>query len=235
MANTGAGKREAAERACDFVQPGMRLGLGTGSTAALFVAELGRRVGAGLDVVGVPTSEATRIQAEALGIRLATLDEEPRLDLTIDGADEIDADLNLIKGGGGALLREKLVAAASDRMIVVADRGKRVEALGRFPLPVEVVPFGVETTCRRIRALLADLRLPTRLGIRHRPDGGVFVTDGGHLIADLQLDAIAAPAELAAALKELLGVVEHGLFVRLASLALIGDADGVIELRPSLS
>src|SRR5258708_5832954 len=138
-----ARKRQAAARALDFVRPGMRLGLGTGSTAAHFVALLAERVQAGLKVVGVPTSEATRAQAERLGVPLTTLDETPELDLTVDGADEIAPDLTLIKGGGGALLREKIVAAASARMVVIADESKWGKTLGRFPLPVEVMPFGL--------------------------------------------------------------------------------------------
>lgn len=225
-------KRLAAIRVCDWVEPGMRLGLGTGSTAALFVDELGRRVAAGLDVVAVPTSEATRRQAEALGIRVATLEQQPELDLTIDGADELDPALNLIKGGGGALLREKLVAAASRRMIVVADTTKRVATLGAYALPVEVVPFGLETTCRRLRAVLADLGLPAHVPLRLLPDGTPYLTDGGHVLLDLPLGRIVSPADLADALKRVLGVVEHGLFVAMAQLALIGGPDGVIEVRP---
>ncbi len=225
------GKRAAAERAVMLVRDGMRLGLGTGSTAAFFVEALGRRRATGLDVVAVPTSEATRRQAEALGIRLATLDEEPELDLTVDGADEIGPDLILIKGGGGALLREKLVAAASRRMVVIADGSKWVATLGRFPLPVEVVPFGFESTRRRLSALLSDtVRRAIEPALRKGADGAPFVTDGGHWIVDAQLDAIPAPAELAVSLKATLGVVEHGLFVGLAHAALIGTPDGVMEV-----
>src|ERR1700747_2107271 len=145
-------KRAAPARALVFVRPGMRLGLGTGSTAAHFVTLLGERVRAGLDVVAVPTSEATRAQAERLGISLTALDETPQLDLTVDGADEIAPDLSLIKGGGGALLREKIVASASARMVVIADESKWGSALGRFPLPIEVVPFGLAATRRKIEA-----------------------------------------------------------------------------------
>ena len=224
------GKRAAAERACDLVRDGMRLGLGTGSTAALFVEALGRRVADGLDIVAVPTSEATRIQAAGLGIRLTDLDAAPELDLTIDGADEIGPGLDLIKGGGGALLREKIVAAASRRMVVVADGSKQVEALGRFPLPVEIVPFGVETTRRRIAALLHELALPSDLRLRSGPDGRPFLTDGGHLILDLHLGRVPDTAGFAAALKATLGVVEHGLFIGLAAGALIGTERGVMEV-----
>ena len=226
-------KRAAALSACDLIEPGMRLGLGTGSTAAFFVDALGRRVRDGLDIIGVPTSEATRRRAEALGIRLATLDEQPELDLVVDGADELDGRLHLIKGGGGALLREKLVAAAGRRMVVVADAAKQVSTLGRFPLPVEIVPFGMATTTRRICDLLAGLGLPTEATLRRTADGAPFTTDGRHVILDLRLGAIPDPAALGSALKAVLGVVEHGLFTGLASLALIGGPEGVIEVRPA--
>lgn len=219
-------KLAAARRACDLVEDGMRLGLGTGSTAAFFVAALGQRVAAGLNVVGVPTSEATRRQADTLGIRLATLEEEPELDLTVDGADEIDPALNLIKGGGGALLREKIVASASRRMLVIADASKEVGTLGRFPLPVEVVPFGLETTRRRVAALLREMGFAAEPKLRRRPDGSVYETDGGHLILDMALGAIPDAPALARALSGLVGVVEHGLFIGLASAALIGTESG---------
>src|SRR5512142_2425573 len=158
-------KRAAAARALDYVRPGMRLGLGTGSTAKHFVDLLGERVRSGLDVVAVPTSEATHKQALDCGIRLTTLDETPELDLTIDGADEIAPDLSLIKGGGGALLREKIVAAASARMVVIADASKYVATLGRFPLPVEVVPFGLAATRRAVEraCALAGCAGPTQV------------------------------------------------------------------------
>jgi ribose 5-phosphate isomerase A len=181
----------------------------------------------GLDIVGIPTSEATRRQADSLGIRLTTLEETPELDLTIDGADELDDRLRLIKGGGGALLREKIVASASRRMVVIADASKRVDVLGRFPLPVEVVPFGLETTTRRIRALLGGAGPEIRL---RRKDGEIFRTDGGNLILDLHLGAIPDPDSLAAELKTATGVVDHGLFIGLASAALIGGPEGVMEM-----
>lgn len=219
-------KLAVARRACDLVEDGMRLGLGTGSTAALFVTALGERVAAGLDIVGVPTSEATRRQADALGIPLATLEEEPELDLTIDGADEIDPALNLIKGAGGALLREKIVASASRRMVVIADGSKEVRTLGRCPLPVEVVPFGLETTRRRIAALLHEMGLSGEPRLRRRTDGSAFETDGGHLILDAVLGTIPDASALALALSGLVGVVEHGLFIGLASAALIGTESG---------
>jgi ribose 5-phosphate isomerase A len=220
-----AGKRAAAARALDYVRPGMRLGLGTGSTARHFVDLLGERVRAGFRVLGVPTSEDTRRQAEALGIPLTTLDDTPELDLTIDGADEIAPDLSLIKGGGGALLREKIVASASATMLVIADESKWVPALGRFPLPVEVVPFGFAAT---LRALERETRLPADGALRlRRQDGHAFVTDGGHWIVDAALGRIAEPADLAERLAGIPGVVEHGLFIGLAQTAIIAGPDGV--------
>jgi ribose 5-phosphate isomerase A len=224
------GKRAAATRAAELVADGMRVGLGTGSTAALFVDALAARR---LDIVCVPTSEATHRQAEALGMRVVTLEEQPDLDLTVDGADELDPSLDLIKGGGGALLREKLVAAASARMVVIADASKRVPVLGRFPLPVEIVPFGIETTRRRIAGVLAERGLPVGMALRRGPDGAPKRTDGGNVILDLPLGAIPDPAGLACALKATLGVVEHGLFIGLARHALIGGPDSVMEIaRP---
>ncbi|TDR93769.1 ribose-5-phosphate isomerase RpiA [Enterovirga rhinocerotis] len=223
-------KRAAAEKAALLVEPGMKVGLGTGSTAALLVDALGRRWTEGLRFLAVATSEATHRQAEALGIRLATLDEEPTLDLTIDGADEIGPGLALVKGGGGALLREKLVAAASGRMVVIADASKRVATLGRFPLPIEIMPFGAETTRRRVASLLeAEAGRPVDLSLRAGKDGAPFVTDGQHWILDAALGRIADPARLAGSLKSVLGVVEHGLFVDMAEAALIGTPDGVME------
>jgi ribose 5-phosphate isomerase A len=220
-------KRDAAARAVEFVRPGMRLGLGTGSTARHFVDLLGERVRAGLDIIGVPTSEATRAQAEALGIPLTSLDETPELDLTVDGADEIAPDLSLIKGGGGALLREKIVASASAQMIVIADDGKFVATLGRFPLPVEVVPFGLATTRRAVEAACAQSNCPGRAVLRQGKDGHAFVTDGGHFILDAALDRIEDPADLADRLAAIPGAVEHGLFIRLATLAIIAGSEGV--------
>jgi len=215
-------KREAAAGALEYVRPGMRLGLGTGSTAKHFVALLGARARAGLDVIGVPTSEATRAQAEQEGIRLTTLDETPELDLTVDGADEIAPDLALIKGGGGALLREKIVAAASARMIVIADDSKFVPVLGAFPLPIEVVPFGLAATRRAVEKALGSDALTLRRG----KDGLAFVTDGGHFILDAALGRIPDPASLAGALAAIPGVVEHGLFIGLADLAVIAGPNG---------
>lgn len=220
-------KREAARRALDLVRPGMRLGLGTGSTAAHFVDLLAARVRDGLSVVGVPTSEATRAQAERQGIPLTTLDETPELDLTIDGADEIAPDLSLIKGGGGALLREKIVAASSASMIIIADDSKWVDALGRFPLPVEVVPFGLESTRRKVEKAAAAAGAPGPAKLRTTKDGLPFVTDGGHLILDASLQRIGDSEALARKLAEIPGVVEHGLFIGLADLAILAGAAGV--------
>ncbi|WP_040619446.1 ribose-5-phosphate isomerase RpiA [Rhodovulum sp. PH10] len=220
-------KREAAARALEFVTTGMRLGLGTGSTAKHFVALLGERVRDGLDVVGVPTSETTRLDAEAAGIPLVTLEEVDALDLTVDGADEIAPDLSVIKGGGGALLREKIVAAASARMVVIADESKWVPTLGRFPLPVEVVPFGLGATRRAIEAAIAEAGCAGPVALRQTREGHAFVTDGGHLILDLALGRIAEPARLAEKLAAIPGVVEHGLFIGLVRTAIIAGSSGL--------
>jgi ribose 5-phosphate isomerase A len=222
-------KRAAAERAASLVTDGMRLGLGTGSTATHFVSAVARLVQGGMRLVAVPTSEATRAQAEREGIPLTNLDETPELDLTVDGADEIDDALRLIKGGGGAHLREKIVASASRRMIVIADGSKRVARLGRFPLPVEVVPFGLEVTRRSLVRVLRDLGLPEDLRLR-QADGKPFVTDGGHLILDAHLERIDDPEALAAALNAIPGVVEHGLFLGLATGAVLATEGGLVEL-----
>lgn len=222
-----AQKRAAAARALDFVRAGMRLGLGSGTTAKHFVELLGQRVRAGLEVIAVPTSETTRSDAERLGIPLTSLDETPQLDLTIDGADEIAHDLSLIKGGGGALLREKIVASASARMVVIADESKWVSSLGRFPLPVEVVPFGLGATRRALGAAAAAVGCAGPMVLRPAKDGHAFVTDGGHWILDAALERIADPRSLADRLDAVAGVVEHGLFVGLAHAVVIAGAEGV--------
>ena len=222
-----AQKRAAAARAVEFLRPGMRLGLGTGSTAKHFVELVGERVRAGLDIVAVPTSEATRADAERCGIRLTTLDETPELDLTVDGADEIAPDLSLIKGGGGALLREKIVAAASASMIVIADQSKWVAKLGRFALPIEVAPFGYSATRRAVKKAIAAMGGAGPLTLRQGKDGHAFVTDGGHWIIDAALGRIDDPEAMAHALSGVPGVMEHGLFVGLARMAIIGGADGI--------
>ena len=226
-------KRQAAAQALEHVQDGMKLGLGTGSTAKHFVELLGQRVAGGLRVIGVPTSEATRADAERCKIPLTTLDEVDRLDLTVDGADEIDPAFNLIKGGGGALLREKIVAAASDRMIVIADDTKWVDVLGRFPLPVEVSPFGLMATQRAMAKAFAQSGNSGQMVLRKGKDGHVFVTDGGHCIVDAHLGRIADAPLLAGLLTSIPGVVEHGLFIGLASTAVLAGSQGirVVERR----
>ncbi|WP_342642765.1 ribose-5-phosphate isomerase RpiA [Rhodoligotrophos ferricapiens] len=224
-------KRAAALAALALVEPGMKLGLGTGSTAKLLVEALGRKVAEGLDVICVPTSEATRAQAETLGIPLTTLDETPRLDLTIDGADEVDPALRLIKGGGGALLREKIVAFASTRMVVIADQSKKVGQLGRFPLPIEVTPFGHGATRLHIAEAAGRLGIAGEITLR-MCDGAVFVTDGGNHIYDCAFGRINNPEALSEALNSIPGVVEHGLFIGLASAAFLAGADGVVTLKP---
>lgn len=223
-------KRAAAERALALVTPGMKLGLGTGSTARHFVDLLGGAVRRGLDVICVPTSETTRAQAAALGIPLSTLEEMPFLDLTIDGADEIDRELRLIKGGGGALLREKIVASASDRMVVIADESKAVEVLGRYPLPVEVVPFGLAATRNMIEMLAADASCFGEIRLRVGAEGQPFVTDCGNFIFDCAFERIEDPESLDEALKFIPGVVENGLFLGIADAAIIGGASGVTVL-----
>ena len=220
-------KQLAAEYAMRYVEPGMKIGLGTGSTAEKFVNLIGAKVKIGLDVVCVPTSEVTRAQAVALGINLSTLDETPFLDLTVDGADEIDAELRLIKGGGGALLREKIVAVASQRVIIIADHSKQVEILGKFPLPVEVVQFGVKATRDMIESLAADCGCEGAIVLRQRKDGKPFVTDNGNYILDCSFGAIEEPDALDDALKLIPGVVESGLFIGIADLGIIVGPKGV--------
>lgn len=224
------GKRAAAARALAFVRPGMRLGLGTGSTASHFVTLLGGLVSAGLDIVGVPTSEQTAAQARRLSIPIASLDQEPELDLTIDGADEFDGHLRLIKGGGGALLREKITATASRRMIVIADATKRVETLGQFPLPIEVNAFGLEVTRRAIRREAEASGCHGELVLRRDARGDPYVTDGGHLIIDCKFGRIDMPEHLAGRLASIPGVVEHGLFIGIATAVICADRDGVTIL-----
>lgn len=222
-------KFRAADAAVAYVEPGMRLGLGTGSTAAHFVKLLGERVAGGLDVVGVPTSEATERLARECGVPLTTLDENPELDLTVDGADEIGPGLALIKGGGGALLREKIVACASSRMIVIADAGKHVPVLGAFPLPIEVIPFGLAATTLAVERVAIELGLPVAFDLRQR-DGRAFVTDSGNRILDASFGRIPDPETLACRLEGIPGVVEHGLFLGVADLAIIASEGGVTEL-----
>jgi ribose 5-phosphate isomerase A len=219
-------KRAAGEAAVDLIEPGMIVGLGTGSTAAAFVRALGvRRV----EVRGVATSEATADLARLLKIPLLELNEAKDIDICVDGADEIGPGLSLIKGGGGALLREKLVWEASRRCVVIADAAKMVPTLGAFPLPIEVVAFGHSTTLMRIEAVLQSFGLAVFPHLRLR-DGAPMRTDGGNLIYDAACGAISDPAGLAAALKAVTGVVEHGLFLNLATTALVGTDEGVQTL-----
>lgn len=228
MSDADSQKRAAGEAAALLVESGMVVGLGTGSTAAWFVKALGAR---GLDITCVSTSTATAELAASLGMKLAELGETREIDLTVDGADEIGPGLSLIKGGGAALLREKLVWEASKRCVVIADAAKRVETLGKFPLPIEVVAFGHKITALRICDALAecDIGIPPRLRLK---DGQPVRTDGGNLIYDAACGRIEEPATLAFALKSVTGVVDHGLFLDLAELALIGTADGVVTLEP---
>lgn len=220
-------KRAAARAALATVTHGMRLGLGTGSTAAHFVDLLGARAKEGLSVVCVPTSERTRAQAESLGLTLSTLDETPQLDLTVDGADEFDASLRLIKGGGGALLREKIVAAASERMFVIADATKEVKTLGAFPLPVEIDRFGARATFLHIERTARGLGLIGPLTLREAAPGEPFITDGGHYLVDCAFGAIDKPDALATRLSAIPGVVGHGLFIGLATAIIVGVGDDV--------
>jgi ribose 5-phosphate isomerase A len=225
-------KKAAAARALDFVESGMKLGIGTGSTAEEFVKLLAVRVKEGLDIVGVPTSERTAKLARELGIRLTNLDDTPHLDLTIDGADELDSALRLVKGGGGALLREKIVATASDRMIVIADASKKVATLGAFPLPVEVIPFGATATARRILEVATACGCNGEIARRTDSYGEPFMTDSNNFIFDCAFGSIPDPDGLARELNLIPGVVETGLFVGIASVALVGMTFGVDIIEP---
>ncbi len=224
-------KRQAAAMALADVQPGMRLGLGTGSTARHFVDLLGEKVAAGFDCICVPTSEATARQALALNIPLSDLETLDRLDLTVDGADEIDPQLNLIKGAGGALLREKIVAASSDAMIVIADASKLVTTLGaRFPLPIEVNRFGLGATRRAVADVMASHGATGEPSLRETAPGTPFVTDGGHLILDAFFGRISRPEALSRDLLDIAGVVQHGLFLKMCKTAYVATPDGVKTL-----
>ena len=225
-------KIRAAQAALDHVEDGMRLGIGTGSTAEEFVRLLAVKVAGGMKVTGVPTSERTATLCAELGITLSTLDETPQLDLTIDGADEIDAALNLVKGGGGALLREKIVAAASARMIVIADESKLVEMLGRFPLPIEINRFGLRATELAIARAAGNLGLAGPVTLR-MTEGQPFVTDGGHLILDASFGRIPDTRALSNALHAVPGVVEHGMFLGMAEQAIIAGEGGIRAVRPN--
>lgn len=220
-------KIEAARAALGYVEDGMKLGIGTGSTAEEFVKLLAERIADGLNIIGVPTSERTAKLCVELGVPLSTLDETPSLDLTIDGSDEVDANLGLIKGGGGALLREKIVAFASSRMIVIADSSKVVEALGAFPLPIEVNMFGLRATHNAIEKATKDLGLSGMIALRTDANGETFVTDGGHYILDASFGHISDPDALSLALHAVPGVVEHGMFLGLADIAIIATENGI--------
>ena len=219
----------AAKRACEFVEDGMKLGLGTGSTAAWMVRCLADRIDKeGLRVKGVPTSSRTADLAEELGIETISLDQAGQLDLTIDGTDEFDENLNLVKGGGGALLQEKVVAAASDKMIVIADTGKSVNQLGKFPLPVEVLGFGINSSQSLVEKLLHSQDVDQSIIKTRMSNNLPFITDEGNYILDLHLGRIGDPATLNVTLNQVPGVVENGLFVNMCDLILIGDEDGTV-------
>ena len=236
LSSSDQAKFVAAKRACEFVHNGMKLGLGTGSTAAWIVRCLAERVNKeGLKVKGVPTSIQTADLAKKLGIEVITLDSAGQLDLTIDGTDEFDDNLNLIKGAGGALLREKIVASASDKMIVIADDAKGVERLGRFPLPVEVLNFGFKSSQLLIQALLEFQDVDSSI-IKTRMAGDLpFVTDEGNHILDLYLGRIGDAAALSLALNQVPGVVENGLFVKLCDVVIVGLADGTVKEKTTAS
>ncbi len=218
-------KQIAARAAVDLVKAGTIIGLGSGSTSAYAVRFLAERVRGGLKIIGIPTSQQTKHLAEQLGIPLATLDEHPRIDVDIDGADEIDPQLNLIKGGGGAFLREKIIASISRRFIVIADSAKQVKRLGKFPLPVEVVPFAQSLIKPQIEALGA------KVSLRNYAYGNPYVTDEGHHILDCTFGEIPDPAALAEKLRCIPGVIEHGQFIGMAEMALIGKDGKVVQLR----
>ncbi len=235
MSDPAEFKRAAAAAALDFIHPGMRLGLGTGSTAEAFLELLGARVARGLEVVGAATSERTADKARALGIRVADLDDLAPLDVTIDGADEADDALNLVKGGGGALLREKIVAASSRRMVVIADYSKLVKRLGAFALPVEVVAFGARSTLDRLERALAIAGYKNVAVTPRNGAEGLFRTDGGNLIFDCALKVIHDAPALASVLSQVPGVVDHGLFIGLASHLIVAGPDGtrILERKAS--
>lgn len=224
-------KRKAAEAALAELSPGMAIGLGTGSTARHFVALLGEKVAQGFACVGVATSRETAEQAAGLGIKLSTLDETPRLDIAVDGADEISPSLELIKGGGGALLREKIVASAAERMVVIADASKMVPVLGKFPLPVEVDAFALGYAKAAIASILKADGASGEVRLRAGAGGKPFLTDGGHLILDAFFGRISDTKTVAAALRAVPGVIEHGLFLGLCNVAYVGAPTGVDIVR----
>ncbi|QCO56510.1 ribose-5-phosphate isomerase RpiA [Pseudorhodobacter turbinis] len=226
----------AAKRAVDCIEDGMKLGLGTGSTAAWMVRCLAERIREeGLQVQGVPTSSRTAELARSLGVPITTLDEARWLDLTIDGADEFDPELNLIKGGGAALLQEKIVASASDQMIVITDAAKEVRQLGAFPLPVEVIPFGWKSTKTLIEELLGSMNVLSCECALRMKDGAPLLTDEANYIVDLHLKRINEPRQLSMALNQIPGVVENGLFIDICDMVIIGHGDGSVVVRDANS
>ncbi|KQT57390.1 MULTISPECIES: ribose-5-phosphate isomerase RpiA [unclassified Aureimonas] len=231
MADTSALKDKAGRAAVDLVENGMKLGIGTGSTAEAFIRVLGQRVAGGLKVKGVATSERTAVLCRKLSIPIVTLEDEPVLDLAIDGADEIDPALGLVKGGGGALLREKIVAAASGRFVVIADGAKLVEKLGAFPLPIEINGFGLMSTYIAICKAAERLGLDAAVSLRRNGEEP-FITDGGHLILDASFGLIPDSEAVSRALHDIPGVVEHGLFLGLATVAIVAYEDRVETLHP---
>ena len=223
-------KKAAAIEALRFVKPGTNIGLGTGSTANHFIEALGVKVKEGLDVHGVATSKASKELAEKHGIPLTTLDASPHLDLTVDGTDEFDSEFRLIKGAGGALLFEKIVASSSRFMVVIADESKKVAKLGKFPLPIEVMRFGTKATAWKIERAFVLLKLDAKMVLRVK-DGKPFVTDGGHYIIDCTIGEIPEPERLEALLKSIPGVVETGLFIGICGIVLMGTPKGVTEFK----
>lgn len=223
-------KKAAAVAALEFVQNGNKVGLGTGSTANHFIHALAEKVKGGLDVECVATSRASFQLASSLGLRMTTLEKQPHLDVTVDGADEFDDDFQLIKGGGGALLVEKIVASSSRYMVVIADQSKRVKALGKFPLAVEVVPFGVNATAWKIDRALRICNLKGKLVLRLK-DGKPYVTDSGNAIIDVSIGSIPEPRRLDMLIKSIPGVVDHGMFIDICGIVLMGTDDGVKTFR----
>lgn len=219
-------KKAAARASLQYVKDGQIVGIGTGSTAAFFIQLLGEQVKNGLQIRGIPTSDRSREQAASLGIPLTTLDDCPQIDVTVDGADEVDPKLRLIKGGGGALLREKIVASATKQLVIIADATKRVPVLGKFPLPVEVIKFAAAVVTKKIRALGAEVNL------RRRADGKPYLTDENNHILDCHFGQIPNADRLARQLSDTPGIVEHGLFIGMASVVLVANGSEILELRP---
>jgi ribose 5-phosphate isomerase A len=223
-------KKAAAEAAVVHIQSGMKVGLGTGSTANYFIEALARRAKEGLDVVCLPTSVATRTLAEKLGLKISNLEESAYVDVTVDGTDEFDPEFRLIKGGGGAMHREKIVASSSRFMVVIADHTKRVQTLGKFPLPVEVSRYGVKATAWKLERAFNALNLKGQMTLRVR-DGKPFVTESGNAIIDCSLGAIPEPSKLDGLLNSIPGVIETGLFIGICGVVYVAGPNGVEELK----